>query len=142
MIATDLIRALTMLGLPLVAAVGAGRAVALVLVVVFVESAAAQLFLAARAALVPSLVPTEELPAANQLASVVESVLRIAGPPLGGLLLGLVGVGVLGVLDSASYVVSAVTIVAIGAVAAPEGVATEAPSEAGVLVRAWRAFLA
>jgi MFS family permease len=102
---------------------------------VFLEALASTLFRPAKGALVPSLVPADELLAANALDTVGESVIRLVAPPIGGLLLARFGLGSVLAIDAATYLVSAATIALMRAPAAP------AAAEASATSR-WRAFWA
>jgi MFS family permease len=63
-------------------------------------------------AIVPDLVPAHQLAQANALDQLVRPIaLRMAGPALGGLLVSAAGAGVAFALDSASFAVSALSLV-------------------------------
>ena len=110
MVATDLGRALVVCGL---FAVTPDR-IWLVYVVTLAESTLSQLFIPARAAVLPSLVRNEaELLPANGLASAIENLTRIAGPPIGGALFALSGIGWVTGIDAATYALSAFCIALI-----------------------------
>jgi MFS family permease len=82
----------------------------LVVLVVFYGFGEA-LFQPAFTAIVPDVVPREELLQANALKELMEPIgLRFAGPALGGLLIALFDVGVAFVLDAATFAVSAVAV--------------------------------
>jgi MFS family permease len=79
----------------------------IVYLVAALQSCLARLASPAKAALIPSLVPREQLTAANSLNAVSDNLARLVGSPLGGLaiqLLGLVGVVV---VDAVTFLVSA-----------------------------------
>jgi DHA3 family tetracycline resistance protein-like MFS transporter len=60
-------------------------------------------------AIVPDIVPTADLPAANSLDQFVRPIaLRLAGPALGGVLVAGIGTGAAFAVDAASFVVSTV----------------------------------
>jgi MFS family permease len=62
-------------------------------------------------AIVPDVLPAEELPQANSLDQFVRPLaLRLAGPALGGVLIEVVGVGSAFALDAASFAVSALAL--------------------------------
>lgn len=103
----------------------AGGPLWLVYAVALLESAAAQLFVASEGALLPSIVSGERLLVANSALSVATSAVRLVGPPLGGLMYALLGLTASVVVDSASFLVSGVVILAIRMPPAP------APAEAG-----------
>ena len=102
----------------------------IVYVVAALQSCLARLASPAKAALIPSLVPREQLTAANSLNAVSDNLARLVGSPIGGLaiqLLGLVGVVV---VDAATFLVSALLSAQIRVpkqVAAPRANEAEAP---------------
>jgi predicted MFS family arabinose efflux permease len=111
MIGADLFRALLLLAILLPAA---GAPLWIVYVVAVLEVSAAQLFLPAEGALLPSIVRHEgSLLAANSALSTSLAVSKLAGPPLGGLLFVTLGLGGSALVDSASFVLSALGILAI-----------------------------
>ena len=82
--------------LPLIA-VGSADRLWIIYVVAFLQSTLAQFFEPAESALLPKVVPVEQLPAANSLNALNNNLGRLAGPVLGGLgtaYLGLAGVAV------------------------------------------------
>jgi predicted MFS family arabinose efflux permease len=88
----------------------------------------------AESALLPSLVGPDVLLAANALTALSNRIARLAGVPLGGLLLGLLGLTPVVAVDGASFVVAAAM---IAAVAAP----ARAPVERSSFAGEWRAGL-
>ena len=122
MIVTDLARALLVLGGLFVQS---AQTIWILYVVGFSMSIASRLFFPARAALIPALVSDEELLAANGLSQLTETASFLAGPALAGFMIAWFGAGVAFVVDSASFLVSAVAIWSIGAVAAPARAASE-----------------
>ena len=65
-------------------------------------------------AIVPDMLPRADLPAANSLDQFVRPIaLRLAGPALGGWLIAALGAGSAFAVDAASFVVSAVAVLAI-----------------------------
>ena len=69
------------------------------------------LFQPAFSAIVPDVVPREELLQANAVRELMEPLgLRFAGPALGGLLIAVVGVGTAFVVDAATFTASAVAV--------------------------------
>jgi len=122
MIVTDLARALLVLGGLFVQS---AQTIWILYVVGFSMSIASRLFFPARAALIPALVSDEELLAANGLSQLTETASFLAGPALAGFMIAWFGAGVAFVVDSASFLVSAVAIWSIGAVAAPVRAASE-----------------
>ena len=88
---------------------------------VAVYGAGTAFFTPAFDAIVPDVLPAEELPQANSLDQFVRPLaLRLAGPALGGVLIELVGVGSAFALDAASFGVSAVALLAMRARARTE----------------------
>ncbi|GIG68541.1 MFS transporter [Phytomonospora endophytica] len=64
-------------------------------------------------ALLPRLVPDEQLPAANSLNSLNNNLARLVGPMLGGLGVVWFGLGGIAVADAATYLISAALIFAV-----------------------------
>ncbi len=82
-----------------------------VLVLVVFYGVGDALFQPAFSAIVPDVVPRDELLQANALKELMEPVgLRFAGPALGGLLIAVFGVGTAFVVDAATFAVSAVAV--------------------------------
>jgi MFS family permease len=79
----------------------------------FTESTLSQFFIPAKSAIIPNLVGEDHLMVANSLNSLSEQMTRLVGPALGGVLLGLVGVNVVVLVDVASFVYSALSIMLI-----------------------------
>jgi MFS family permease len=103
-------------------------------VVAFVEASIEQFFVPAQNALVPILVSTEQLVAANSLLSLSNNLARLVGPALGGLVAGLLGLpGIVGI-DAASFLLSALLVATITAGHVPAG------AKSGPLGGAWSAF--
>lgn len=82
-------------------------------------------------ALTPRLVPKEEIPAAAALSAFRGSVGMIAGPALGGLLVGTAGAVVAFGVDALSYFASLLCFLALRRMPPPEG--AEPPSLRGIL---------
>jgi MFS family permease len=78
----------------------------LVYLVAFVESSASVFFGPAETAIVPHLVGEEQLVPANALGSLNNNIARLAGPPIGGTLLGLYGLGGVVLVDSISFLLA------------------------------------
>jgi Na+/melibiose symporter-like transporter len=100
MVVTNLLLALGLL--PLLA-VHDQRQVWIVYLVTAVESALAQFFIAAEAAVVPTLVPDRDLVTANALNGQNRDIARLVGAALGGVTVGLGGVTLLTLTDAASF---------------------------------------
>ena len=107
MIAADLARAAVLLLLLLVRSPGQ---VWLVYVAAFLETTISHFFFPAKNALLPRLVGEEQLVPANSLNSLSESLTRLVGPALGGVLFSALGIGPVVAIDSASFLVSGLLI--------------------------------
>ncbi len=110
-------------------------------VLVAVYGAGAAFFGPAFDALVPDVLPREHLPQANALEQVIRPVaLRMAGPAVGGLLVGTFGLGVAFALDAASFLACAAAMGRIrprarAQVAAPGAVRTRMASDVAAGLR-------
>ena len=102
LVASDLARAVLVLGLVF------ARDLVTIYVLVFLMGLARTLFNPAIRAAFPSVVGGGDLTRANALISGTFSIAETAGPALGGLLVAAVGVNVAFILDSVTYLVSAV----------------------------------
>jgi MFS family permease len=151
MVAADLLRAAL---LPLLLLVQSPDWLWLVYVVAFGETTLAMFFEPENSALRPTIVTagappgrlTQRLVAANAAFAQRGAIVRLVGPPLGGALLGLLGLPALAMLDSASFVVSAILIgmirvpSAVEASALPETRATT--QRGGLWLQMWQEWLA
>jgi len=109
MMSTDAVRAVGAAALAVAAAAGPARAVILVPVAA-VLGAGAGLFLPGSFAIVPALLPDEDLQAGNALVSGGTQLALLAGPAIGGVLVALVGPSPAFALDAASFAISALTL--------------------------------
>jgi MFS family permease len=110
LIIADLLRAAAIGALGLLAVTEAVELWHVVVLVVFYGMGEA-LFAPAFTAIVPGVVPRDELLQANALREVLEPVgLRFAGPALGGLLIAVAGVGTALLVDAATFALSAVAV--------------------------------
>jgi MFS family permease len=125
MIASDIARALLLASIPLLAMAGF-FALWYVYAVQFIASTLAIGFNAAQAAALPSLVPRDQLVAANGRMIAGLSAASIAGPLLAGGLAALVSMPALLLVDALSFLVSALALVLIRR--SFEGVARPAPA--------------
>lgn len=100
--------------LPLLLVRGAGQ-VWIVFVVMFAEGSIKQFFSPAEQALLPRLVPDEELLAANALNGQVSNASRLAGSAIGGVLVAAGGLAAVTLSDAASFVASAVLLTLVRA---------------------------
>jgi MFS family permease len=113
MLYADCIRAAILAMLAVLSATGALRLWQL-LVIAAVYGAATAFFDPASDALVPELLPPEALAQANSLDQLIRPVaLRLAGPAVGGILVGAIGTGGAFGLDAASFMVSAAALLAM-----------------------------
>jgi DHA3 family tetracycline resistance protein-like MFS transporter len=113
MVAADLIRAAALGGIALLSATGVIEVWHIAALVVFVGAGDA-FFNPASTALLPDVVPDDELPAANALAGMYRPIMvRMVGPALAGLVIAAFGPAPAFAIDAASFLVSAVAIRAI-----------------------------
>ena len=113
MLCADAVRALALAALA-VLSVGGSLQLWELMAVAVVYGAATAFFDPASDALVPELLPPDSLAQANSLDQLIRPLaLRLAGPALGGMLVGAIGVGWAFGLDAASFVVSAATLLAM-----------------------------
>ncbi len=110
MITADLLLAAGLL--PLLLVHGAAQ-VWIVFAVMFWEGAIQQFFSPAEQAMVPRLVPDEDLLTANAVSGQVSNVSRLAGSALGGILAAAGGILAVTVVDAASFVASAVLLLLV-----------------------------
>ncbi|MFD1326117.1 MFS transporter [Micromonospora sonneratiae] len=107
---SEMVRLLAVTGFVLGAAQGP---LILSLVLAAMMGAGAALFQPAFGALTPSLVPDEDLPAANALRSMTTRAAAVIGPALGGLLLALSGPRMALLVDVATFAVSVLFLIGI-----------------------------
>ncbi|MDX6413449.1 MAG: hypothetical protein QOH23_859 [Gaiellaceae bacterium] len=113
------------IGLLAALALGHVLTFAALVIIVAVYGVGAAFFTPAFESIVPSIVPADDLAQANALDQFVRPIaLRLIGPALGGLLVGVLGAGTAFALDAGSFLVSAITVVAMrpsatGAAAVP-----------------------
>ena len=94
-----------------------------VVALVVVYGVGEALFQPAFTAIVPSVVPREELLQANALKELVEPLgQRFAGPALGGLLIGVFGVGTAFAVDAATFAICAVSVGLMTRIPRPKGI--------------------
>lgn len=106
MIASDLIRAVLVLSIPFVVSFG----VAWAYVVAFFVSTVSLLFEPAKRSFIVEIVPRGQLMTANSLDNATSSVSELAGLAFGGALIALLDVRTAFLIDSATFVVSAIAI--------------------------------
>lgn len=131
LIATDLVRAVTVLGFLLVQDAGD---VWILFALTALQVAMGGLFFPARNALLPNVVSTRELGTANALGATTWSVMLSLGAALGGGVTGLWGVRTAFVVDALSYLLSAAVLLGIRY--------THSPASGGLRIgEALRAYL-
>ncbi|HXF64889.1 MAG TPA: MFS transporter [Caldilineaceae bacterium] len=118
MVATDLLRGLTVLGFLLVREPGDIWLLYVLTVVQFVLSS---LYTPAHSALLSNIVPPADLVTANALDGFTWSTMLALGALLGGMAAALFGVTTAFIIDAATFVLSAWFVTRIGAVAVPGG---------------------
>lgn len=113
MVAADLIRAAALGGMALLSGAGVIEVWHIAALVVFVGAGDA-FFNPASTALLPDVVPDDELPAANALAGMYRPIMvRMVGPALAGLVIAAYGPAPAFAIDAVSFLVSAAAIRAI-----------------------------
>jgi MFS family permease len=117
--------------LPLLLADSADR-LWIVYVVAAVQSCLARLCAPAKAALIPSVVGKQQLPAANSLSAVGDNLARLVGSPLGGLAIQLVGLPGVVAIDAVTYLASSALIAGVRVAPAPVAPAAAAVTSATV----------
>jgi MFS family permease len=119
MLLADAVRAVLLVLLGTLALLGVLRLWQMIALIA-VYGAAQAFFDPASDAILPELLPASQLEAANALEQVVRPLmLRLAGPALGGLLVGVFGAGAAFLADGGTFVLSALTLFSI----APRAVA-------------------
>ena len=112
LIATDIGRALVLLTIPLAAVLGLLR-IEHVLVVAFLAGTMSVLFQSAYRPFIPTVVDRSALIEANAKLALNESIARVAGPSLAGVLVTVLTAPLTILADAISFVVSAVALVAM-----------------------------
>jgi predicted MFS family arabinose efflux permease len=79
-------------------------------VVVFDTMSMAAFFGPAEAAIIPNLVGEDFLVSANGLNALIDNIARLAGPPIGGILIAWLGLGSVAIVDSISFFLASVLI--------------------------------
>ena len=135
MLASDLLRAIVVLGFVLV---GSADSLWLLFVFAFAQASIGTFFAPARGAVIPKVVPREGLLAANSVAQATRVIAGIVGAGLAGLIIGLAGVfWPAFVLDGLSFLASFVLILGLPAVVGqitPSPAQTAASTSAGATV--------
>ncbi len=134
MLIVSLLQAVVLL--PLLA-VHAAAALWLVYFVSVGESVLRQFFVPAQSALLPVLVAEDELLTANSLLSLSNSLARLVGAPLGGVVVGLLGLNGVVLLDAGSFALAGAMIALIRAPAKPTREAARVAASVGAFWREW-----
>jgi MFS family permease len=100
--------------LPLLLVRGAGQ-VWIVFAVLLFESVVQQFFSPAEQALLPRLVPDDQLLTANAVSGQAQNLARLAGSGLGGVIAAAGGIAAVALADAASFVISAALIALVAA---------------------------
>jgi MFS family permease len=140
MLASDAVRGVVMAALAVLSLTGQLSSLWLLLALVAVYGAAAGFFGPAFDALVPQIVPADDLVAANALDQFVRPAgLQIFGPMLGGAVIAIAGAGWAFAADAVTFAVSVACLLAMRRAAAGDGAApgTQAQPEAEAL-SLWR----
>ncbi|HJT56596.1 MAG TPA: MFS transporter, partial [Ktedonobacteraceae bacterium] len=116
-----------------------------VYVVAFVESILTQFFTPAESALLPLLVSEEHLGPANSLNSLNKNIARLVGPPLGGIVAGLLGLPAITLADATSFLIAGgmIALIVMKPSLAQEGdeITSTAANRQHPLVKVWREWL-
>ena len=112
LIAMDIGRAATLLTIPLASALGLLR-IEILYIVALLVGALSVLFSVAHLSFIPTLVERERLVEGNSKLQTTTSVAQVAGPGLGGVLVGLLGAAFAVIIDALSFLASALLIVGI-----------------------------
>ncbi len=111
-VAMDLLRAAALLSIPVTAALGQLRLAQLV-AVALVVGLASVVFDVGNSTFLPSIVSKEELTARNSLTSASNAATQLGGPSVGGVLVQAFGAATSLLVDTVSYLVSAVLLLSL-----------------------------
>jgi MFS family permease len=112
MLAANIARGVAVTAFAVTAATGLARGPVLI-VIALILGAGEGIFIPASSAIVPALLPREELQAGNALSFGTTEFSQLAGPALGGVLVAVVGAASGFAIDAATFVVSALTLIGI-----------------------------
>ena len=116
-----------------------------VYVVAFVESVLTQFFTPAESALLPLLVSEEHLGPANSLNSLNKNIARLVGPPLGGIVAGLLGLPGITLMDAATFLIAggmiALIVMKSGHIQEESEIVSTAAGRQHPIVTVWREWL-
>jgi predicted MFS family arabinose efflux permease len=129
MMGADAVRALAVAGLAVAVLAGPARAAILVPIAVVI-GAGEGLFLPGSFAIIPSLLPDDDLQAGNALASSGTELAGLIGPAVGGAVVAAAGPAAAFVVDAATFGLSALTLAGIRTAQRPAAVAAAAADPA------------
>jgi MFS family permease len=132
MMTSDSVRAVAVGALAVVAASGPARAVVLIPIAA-VLGAGEGLFLPGSFAVVPELLPDEELQSGNALASAATQLATLAGPAVGGVLVAALGPSPAFAVDAATFAVSALTLAGVRSAQRAAAVTETRPADVHVI---------
>lgn len=112
MMGADLVRAVALSALVVVAAAGPAQ-LALLVPIAIVVGAGEGIFLPASFAIVPALLPDEDLQAGNALTSSGTQLATLVGPALGGAIVALAGPAPAFAIDAGSFLLSSITLLGL-----------------------------
>jgi len=112
MLAANCVRGLAVTAFAVAAATGTAHG-AVLTVIAIVLGAGEGMFVPASSAIVPALVPSDELQSGNALVSGTTQLSQLAGPAIGGLLVAALGPTLGFAIDAATFAVSALTLAGI-----------------------------
>jgi Na+/melibiose symporter-like transporter len=128
-VASDLVRALLLGSIPVAAVLGA-LSVPQLVAVSLLAGGARVFFDIGYQSYVPTVIGRERVLAGNSVMELLRASGQVAGPGVGGLLVSLVGAAAVVLVDAATFVVSAVTLLAVGT---PEAVPAPGPDRPRLL---------
>lgn len=119
MMSSDLLRCLAILFIPALYELG-GLSLTALYVIVFVSGSASAFFLPARSAIIPQIFhDKDQLTSANSLMNGAFEAIRTVGQGISGVVIGLVTAIGTAALDSLTFLISAISILAMGTIASP-----------------------
>src|SRR4051812_36703625 len=113
----------------------------IVYLVGFAQASVEQFFSPAKNAMLPNLVPEDQLVSANAANSLNNSLARLVGPALGGVVAGLLGLPGVILLDTASFVLAGTLIALITVTSQPAKDAPAAEVPTGLWLGVWREWV-
>lgn len=112
MLAANCARGIAVAVLTVTAAAGSAHGLLLIVIAVML-GAGEGIFIPASETIVPALLPASELQAGNALSAGVTQFSQMAGPPLGGVIVALIGPVTGFGIDAATFIISALTLIGI-----------------------------